>query len=152
MLDCAVTHTEAGSLLPHNRLLEFFLKWHYKGPKAGITSIYWYISHVHKIPPLLGAFTTVSLEKWPVILPSQHSSANLVALKEQLKCGAPAACHQWNLLKFAFEAGGALQWLSGMADIGHFSSQVTQFRLSQTHLPWPKCNKYTLQAQRCGCD
>lgn len=29
------------------------------------------------------------------------------------------------------------------ADIGHFSSQVTQFRLSQTHLPWPKCNTHS---------
>lgn len=77
---------------------------------------------------------------------------NLVAFKEQLKCGPPAtaACHEC-LLRFAFEAGGALQWLSGIADIGHFSSQVTQYRLSQT-LPWLKCNKHILQAQRCGYD
>lgn len=36
--------------------------------------------------------------------------------------------------------------------MGHFSSQVTQQRLSQTHLPWPKCNKYTIRAQPRGYD
>lgn len=58
----------------------------------------------------------MSLEKWPVILPSQHSSANLVAFKEQLKCGATAACHTsacWNLhLKLEEHCNDCQEWLT----------------------------------------